>query len=62
MLAISAMDRVENIMMKMTIRYIHNVPAVPPFESGTSSPIIVRTQPFPRSSEYPKIDKKRKFL
>jgi hypothetical protein len=61
-LAISAIDRVENTEPVMTIRYIQIVPAVPPFESGTSSPTIVITHPLPKSSEYPNMERKRKFL
>jgi hypothetical protein len=49
MLAISAIDKVENDMPTMTIKYIHIAPAVPPFESGASMPMIDRTQPLPKS-------------
>jgi hypothetical protein len=49
MLAISAIDKVENDMPTTTIKYIHIAPAVPPFESGASMPMIDRTQPLPKS-------------
>lgn len=62
MLAISAIDKVENIELVMTTRYDHTVPAVPPLDSGTKSPIVVITHPLPKSKEYPKIERKRKFL
>ena len=62
MLAISAMDKVENTELVMTMRYDHTAPAVPPLVSGTKSPIVVMTHPLPKSSEYPKMDRKRKFL
>lgn len=62
MLAISAIDKVEKIEATMTMKYDHIAPAVPPFESGTSSPIVVITHPLPKSREYPKIERKRKFL
>jgi hypothetical protein len=51
MLAISAIDNVENDMPTMTIRYIQIAPAVPPFESGASMPMIERTHPLPKSRE-----------
>jgi hypothetical protein len=62
MLAISAMDSVLKVMPTMTTRYIQIPPAVPPFESGASMPMMVRTHPLPSSSEYPKIERKLKFL
>jgi hypothetical protein len=62
MLAISAMDSVLKIMPTMTIRYIQIAPAVPPLERGESIPIVARTHPLPSSSEYPKIERKLKFL
>jgi hypothetical protein len=46
----------------MTIRYIQIAPAVPPLERGESIPIVARTHPLPSSSEYPKIERKLKFL
>jgi hypothetical protein len=62
MLAISAMESVLKVMPTMTIRYPQIAPAVPPFESGAIIPIIARTHPLPSSSEYPKIERKLKFL
>lgn len=50
-LAISAIDSVENTWPTMTIRNIQIVPAEPPLESGTSNPIVVRTQPLPSRRE-----------
>jgi hypothetical protein len=51
MLAISAIDNVENDMPKMTIKYIQIAPAVPPFESGAIMPMVDRTHPLPKSKE-----------
>jgi hypothetical protein len=62
MLAISAIDRVENKPQTMTIKHAHIAPAVPPFESGTSSPLVMNTHPFPKTNEYPKRERKWKFL
>jgi hypothetical protein len=62
MLAISAIDKVENDMATMTTKYIQIAPAVPPFESGASMPIMERTHPLPKSREYPKIERNLKFL
>jgi hypothetical protein len=62
MLAISAMDSVLKIMPTITIRKIQIAPAVPPFESGPIMLIVAMTHPLPSSSEYPRIDRKPKFL
>jgi hypothetical protein len=62
MLAISAIESVAKIEPTMTMKYDQIVPAVPPLESGTRSPMIVSTHPLPKSREYPKIERKRKFL
>ena len=62
MLAISAMDSVLKVMPTMTIRYPQIAPAVPPFESGAITPMIVSAHPLPSSSEYPKIERNLKFL
>jgi hypothetical protein len=62
MLAISAIDSVLKIMPTITIRYIQIAPAVPPLERGESMPIVAMTHPLPNSSEYPKIERKLKFL
>jgi len=51
MLAISAIESVAKIEPTMTIKYDHIVPAVPPLESGTRSPMIVSTHPLPKSKE-----------
>jgi len=51
MLAISAIDNVEKTEPTMTTRYDQIAPAVPPFESGTRSPMVVMTQPLPKSKE-----------
>jgi hypothetical protein len=62
MLAISAMLNVLKIMPTMTVKYIQIAPAVPPLVSGESMPIVAMTHPLPSSSEYPKIERKLKFL
>lgn len=51
MLAISAIESVAKIEPTMTMKYDHIVPAVPPLESGTRSPMIVRTHPLAKSKE-----------
>jgi hypothetical protein len=62
MLAISAMDSVLKHMPTMTIKYIQIPPADPPFVSGPIKPTVERTHPLPSSREYPKIERKLKFL
>ena len=51
MLAISAIESVAKIEPTITMKYDHIVPAVPPLESGTRSPMIVSTHPLPKSKE-----------
>jgi hypothetical protein len=51
MLAISAIESVAKIEPTMTMKYDQIVPAVPPLDSGTRSPMIVSTHPLPKSKE-----------
>jgi hypothetical protein len=62
MLAISAMESVLKIMPTITIRKIQIPPAVPPFESGPIRLMVAMTHPLPSSREYPRIERKPKFL
>lgn len=61
-LAISAIEKVPKNEPTIANTYAQIVPADPPFESGTRSPMIVMTHPLASMREYPNIEKKRKFL